>query len=88
MRFVPGANGTAALADINTPNVGVAFALIESDVEDDAVAKQTPLTGSVGQMAMEMGKLATPESALTLIVPAAPTLAVATANAPTPPLEN
>src|SRR5262249_7709716 len=81
-RFAAGSNGTVAPAPTKIPKVGVAFESIVVETVEPAVPRHCPVDGLVWQMARLSGRVAGPGSILAVIVPAAPTFTVATANAP------
>src|SRR5262245_11739720 len=68
----------------NTLNVGVALAATDVVTLADGGARQAPVAGTVSQTKRLTGTGTLPVSATTVTVPAAPTLTVATANAPVP----
>jgi hypothetical protein len=82
-RLMPGISGTAVpLPETKMPKVGVKLAPIVVVTEGPVALMHMPLIGSVWHTARPIGRLAIPVLALAMIVDAAPTLSVATANTP------
>ena len=84
--LTPGSNGTPPRACTNTENVGVSLAPIVVETRPPADPMHAPVVGSVSHREMFSGRVALPVSAVTSILPPAPTLTVATENALTPEL--
>ena len=78
--------GTVSLAERNTENVGVSPPLICVSAVGAAGCRQTPVTGSLRQIVTASGRIALPVLVDAVMSPEAPTLTVATENAPTPPV--
>src|SRR5579864_342207 len=83
-RLLAGSNGTVPLPVTNIPKVGVWPVLIVVVALEEGVERHMPLVGLVWHTAKLTGRLAEPVLAVAVITPEAPTLTVATANAPVP----
>src|SRR5206468_4760416 len=85
MRFAVGSSGIALFGVTKTPKVNVEPAVIGKTNEGAIPLMHWPVTALVWHSRAIAGSTAVPVSADTVIKPAAPTFAVATANTPVRP---
>src|SRR5690242_14173303 len=84
MRLAPGSEAMLPVPTTKMANVGVVLAAIETVTVAAGGDRHAPVDGLVWQIVSVTGNVTGPVSADTVIVPVAPTLTVATANAAAP----